>query len=456
MQVRRVAHDTGKPTGGRMAAYFRLVQVAVIMLGCVASVPAAFPEELSRFERDRARMMLNIIKKDLLKYYYDESFHGLQLDDAFGAANEKIDQAKSVSQLMAAISRPLLQLNDSHTFFIPPGRAARIGFGWQMLMIGEQCYVTAVQEGSDAEAKGLKKGDLILEVAGHRPGRKNLWGMYYVHRLLAPRASLPLLIQSPGAEPRRVEVAAKVEQRKAVARLTNSGDLGDLIREMKDEAYLSRHRYKEVGESLLIWKMPQFDMTVDEVRTEMMRRVKKRPALILDLRNNGGGAVETLEAMIGGFVGAKTKIGDIKAREPQQPMVARKVGEVYEGKVVVLVDSGSGSASELFARMMQLTGRGKVIGDRTAGAVMESRPFDHMIGDNSGIFFATSITIADIIMSDGESLEHVGVVPDEVLLQTAEDLAAGHDPVLSRAASLCGVEIDPGAAGGYFPIEWKR
>ncbi len=123
---------------------------------------------------------------------------------------------------------------------------------------------------------------------------------------------------------------------------------------------------------------------------------------------------------------------------------------------MVLVDSGSASASELFTRMMQLTGRAKVIGDRTSGSVMESRAFDHMIGDNSGIFFASSITIADIIMSDGRSLEHVGVVPDEVLLPTAEDLAGGRDLVLSRAASLCGVEIKPETAGGYFPIEWKR
>ncbi|MBI1950975.1 MAG: hypothetical protein HYS34_06405 [Acidobacteria bacterium] len=59
-------------------------------------------------------------------------------------------------------------------------------------------------------------------------------------------------------------------------------------------------------------------------------------------------------------------------------------------------------------------------------------------------------------MSDGKSLEHTGVVPEEVLLPSAEDLAGGRGPVLSRAASLCGVEIDPATAGGYFPIEWKR
>jgi C-terminal processing protease CtpA/Prc len=433
----------------------RLAAPAVLGLLLLAPASSAVAEGLSRFEVQRAHMMLNIIRKDLEKYYYDEGLHGIQLEDAFKRASDRIDQAKSVSQLFAAISRPLLELNDSHTFFIPPGRSSVIHFGWQMQMVGDRCYITALQKGSDAGARGVKKGDMILEVDGHRPVRENLWGMYYVYRILAPRTSLPLLVQSPGGQPRRIEVAAKVETKKRLMRLTSVTDFNEFIREMKDRAYLSRHRLQEVGEDLLIWKMPQFDMTVDEVRTEM-NRVAKRKALVLDLRGNQGGAVETLEGMIGALVGEKTKIGDLKSREPQQPMLAKKAGDVYAGTLVVLVDSDSASASELFARMMQLTGRGKVIGDRTSGSVMESRGYDHMIGDNSGIFFATSITIADIIMSDGKSLEHSGVVPDELLLPTAEDLAAGRDPVLARTASLCGAEITPEKAGEYFPFEWEK
>jgi len=46
------------------------------------------------------------------------------------------------------------------------------------------------------------------------------------------------------------------------------------------------------------------------------------------------------------------------------------------------------------------------------------------------------------------------VTPDETILPTAEDLAAGRDPVLSRAAALCGVSIDAETAGGYFPFVW--
>jgi carboxyl-terminal processing protease len=198
--------------------------------------------------------------------------------------------------------------------------------------------------------------------------------------------------------------------------------------------------------------MPQFDRSADEIRT-LMNRIRRRRSLIIDLRGDHGGAVETLETLIGRFVEPRTKIGDVKSRDPMQPIVARKTGDLYEGTLVVLVDSESASAAELFARMMQIEGRAKVIGDRTAGAVMMSRGCEHRIG---GITFASSITIADILMPDGKSLENAGVVPDEILLPTAEDLAAGRDPAMSRAISLCGATVDPETAGGYFPFEWKQ
>jgi C-terminal processing protease CtpA/Prc len=75
---------------------------------------------------------------------------------------------------------------------------------------------------------------------------------------------------------------------------------------------------------------------------------------------------------------------------------------------------------------------------------------------SGSLFFGSSITVADVIMSDGRSLEKEGVAPDEMLLPTAEDLAAGRDPVLARAAALCGVTLDPMKAGALFPVEWQR
>src|SRR5437899_480505 len=186
-----------------------LKRAALTVLGLifVACSSPAFPQELSRFEVQRAHMMLKIIRKDLDKYYYDERFHGVRLDESFQAAHEKIDLAHSLSRLLGVISLPLLDLDDSHTFFIPPERAARFQFGWRMQAIGDRCYITAVQEGSDAETKGLKRGDLVLAVNDHELSRGNLWGLNYAHRVLSPRATLPLLVQSSGGEPRRMDVS---------------------------------------------------------------------------------------------------------------------------------------------------------------------------------------------------------------------------------------------------------
>ena len=187
-----------------------------------------------------------------------------------------------------------------------------------------------------------------------------------------------------------------------------------------------------------------------------MREARKFKNLVIDMRGNGGGAVETLQALVGGLVGDKTKIGDVVARKPENPLLARKAGDVYDGTIIVLLDSLSASAAELLARTLQIAGRAKVLGDRSAGAVMRSRVYDHMIGDRTGVVFATSITSADLIMTDGKSLEHGGVVPDEIILPSASDLASGRDPVLARAAEMCGVPMTPEVAGALFPVEWHR
>ena len=431
---------------------FHLLFALLVCMVVAGSVHSQQP--LSSFERDRGRMMLKIIKDDVKEHYYDPNFHGLDIDGKFKEAEEKIKQATSNSQVFAIIAQTLMALNDSHTFFLPPPRGFRIDYGWDMQIIGDKAYVTAIKPGTDAEAKGLKPGDIVQVIDSFKPTRENMWILNYLFRGLSPRSAQRLTVQSPGGAPRELEIASKVREGQKLLDLTNTVQLHDYIIQVQARDRLTRHRFQELGNELLIWKMPQFDLSDKELEG-IMGRVKKFKTLILDMRGNGGGYVDTLRYMVGYFTGDTTKIGDVKERKEMKPLMSKKAG-AFEGKLIVLVDSDSASAAELFARVMQLEKRAVVIGDRTSGSVMMSRHYSRGIGTDTKVFYGTSITVADIIMTDGASLEHAGMVPDEVLLPSGEDLAARRDPIITRAASLVGINIEPEKAGAFFPVEWPK
>lgn len=408
------------------------------------------------YDRKQGSIILGAIKEDLRKNYYDPNFRGVDVEGLFKQADEKIKEAKSTNEIFGIIAQLLIGFNDSHTFFVPPRRAARIEHGWQMQMIGDKCYVTAVQPGSDAEAKGLAPGDRVIGLEGFKFTRADLWKLQYIFYLLAPRPSLHVSIIKPDGQQRQLEIAAKVHQGKILSSLIAGHDRDDLIREAEAEERLRRHRYYEMGSECLIWKMPNFELTQRQI-DEIIDKASRRKALILDLRGNGGGAEESLLRLTGNLFDHDVKIGDLKRRQEVKPLVAKTRGEhSFNGQLVVLVDGDSGSAAEVLARVVQLEKRGTVLGDRTAGAVMRSKYYDHQIGSEMVLSYGMSVTDADVVMSDGKSLEHTGVTPDESLLPTAADMAAKRDPVLARAAQLVGLKIEPEKAGALFPVEWRK
>ncbi len=443
-----------------MKSYVRNRALAVFtFLMIIGFTPADSFAQASSADRDRGRTMLRTVKEEIKKNYYDPQYHGIDIETRFKAAEQKINEAESMGQIFGIIAQAALDLNDSHTYFMPPQRAARIDYGWQMQMIGSECYVVAIKPGSDAEAKGLKLGDRVLAVNGNEPARENLWKMSYLYYTLRPQPGLRVVVQSPGGPERQLDLMAKVTQTKRVRDLTGSdqgNDISDLIREAENEDRLNAHRYYEMKPDVFIWKMPQFDMSEGDVDS-MMEKVRKHKALILDLRGNGGGYILTLQRLIGNLFDRDVKIGDMKRRKEIKPLLAKTRGDkAFKGKLVVLVDSKSGSASELLARVVQLEKRGTVIGDRTSGSVMVSKSHSQQLGVDVVSFYAVSVTDADVIMTDGKSLEHVGVTPDELLLPKATALAAELDVVLARAAELVGLELGAEQAGAMFPVEWRK
>lgn len=419
----------------------------------VSLVRNARAQEMSKLDRARAEDMLKIVANDVNKHYYDGTFHGVDWDAKVQEAKQKIDRETSLGMALSHIAAALDTLNDSHTFFVPPPRPVRARYSWEFEMVGDQCFVTQVQAGSDAEAKGVKPGDEVLAINGYTPTRENLWKMQYVYRILRPQPGLKITLRSPSGQERQAEVTTKFRQKARVEDLTGNG-IWDLVREAETEQHFTRPRTKEVGDDLLVIKLPEFLLTHQEAE-DLIHKASKRELLIIDLRGNPGGAVESLEFLLGGVFDHEIKIADQVERDKTKPLTAKSMGgSAFRGKLAVLVDSKSASAAELFARTVQLEKRGTVLGDRSSGSVMEAKEYSYKVGDDVVVFFGASITAADLVMADGKSLEHTGVTPDQIVLPTAADLASGRDPVLSQAAAALGVRLSAEEAGKLFPYEW--
>src|SRR5215813_5737983 len=181
--------------------------VSLSLLGALAlSLTTTQAQPDLNFQRDRGRIMLKVIKDELKKEYYDPNFHGMDVEARFNAADEKIKEAESVGHVFGIIGQVLLDLNDSHTFFMPPGRVNRTEYGWQMQSVGDKVFVTAIKPGSDAEKKGLKTGDQVLSVNGFEPSREELWKLIYMFYTLRPQPGLRLVAQSPEGQRRQLDV----------------------------------------------------------------------------------------------------------------------------------------------------------------------------------------------------------------------------------------------------------
>ncbi len=445
--------DTSSIAVIKKRIYLKLF-TAILLIFCGApKIAMSQDEPLSREDRSEAKEMLHTIRTDIREHYFDKKYQGLDLDARFKTAENKIETAKSMNYALADIAGAVDALNDSHTFFIPPPRPYKHSYGWEMQAIGSSdCFVTAVRPKSDAEKKGLKPGDQILSINGYSAIREDMRKIKFVFNILRPQPGLRLVVRSADGTTRQIDTMASIQATEQVRDLT---DYWSFLQEARDTEQLHRPRFVEYGNDVIIWKLPDFVFPTDQAN-KMLDQIRPHRALILDLRGNPGGSIEFLAHFLGGVFDHEVKIGDRVHRDGIKPQLTKSRGDkTFNGKLVVLIDSESASASEIFAKVVQLEKRGSVVGDLSSGSVMESQIYPHRVGGLMVMtFYAASITEADVIMSDGKSLEHVGVVPDVRVLPTVADLAATRDPALAHAAALVGVELTPEKAAGLFPIQW--
>jgi C-terminal processing protease CtpA/Prc len=407
-------------------------------------------QKAGRIEIGQWRDVLKNLKAALKENYYDPSLRGIDIDAQFEQAHEKMKSAKSLSQLTGIAAQVLLDLDDSHTLLIPPYIFSKIDYGWAMQVVGSDCYVFSVKPGSDAEAKGLQAGDRVLSLDGRVMDRAHAWLADYLYNTLQPQPDIKLVVEKP--DKRQVELTVHTKLGRPTKFSSGNWEW------QEPEIYLPEvyphedDRYYELSKEVLVWKMPAFRY---RIVTRAEQKLKNRQALILDLRGNPGGYVPALEGFTGYFFDSNIKISEAKGRKQFKPSLAESRGDkAFKGQLVILVDGGTMSEAELFARTMQLQKRGIVIGDRSAGSVMRSRFYPMHHGGYNEMLYGIFVTEADVIMPDGHSLEHIGVTPDELLLPTAQELSANLDPVLARAAAMVGIKLDAKKAGELFPVRW--
>ena len=407
-------------------------------------------QEMTDFDRQRAHLMLRAVERDLRDHYYDTTFHGLDLRTLFDSTDARITAARSNNEAFLSIAVTLAPLRDSHTHFFPPRRNAVVQYGWKLGIVGDSCYILDVRPESDAAAQRVKPGDRVLGVDQFAVNRADRWDLEYLYYALAPRATVRLTLQSPGDTVRSVVVQSQVTPHPRIMDLTHGDDIWQLIREEQNWARANRSVLWELGSDVLVWKLPNF-LADDREIDRWVKRAQGFKALVLDLRGNHGGLESTLLRLAGNLVGADT-FGVRRTRDKTESLRTRP-GPRFTGSVVAVVDAQSASAAEMLAYLLQLRKRGSVVGDRTAGAVMESRGYEHRVGVDVVVFYYTAMTVADLVFSDGTRLEGRGVVPDEMVLPSGADLAQRRDPALARAITLAGHAITPEEAGDLFPPE---
>jgi carboxyl-terminal processing protease len=420
------------------------------LLLCSSAIVTVAPllgAQTASLDYHTALIMLRNAQHLLRRHYYDSTFGGVNMDSAFRAAEARLPAARDNTERFAIIADVLLLLDDSHTTFWPPNRAAVVAYGFGVVAVGDTCYIAAVEPASDAWMKGIRAGDRLLGIERRRVTRDALWILEYMLAGLAPRVETELLVAAPDSAPRVVRVASRVTQRPRVLDVS-SGDWGPLIRRWENEEIGQRDAYATVGD-VLVWRLGTFLADDDRIREGLVRAQSHR-ALILDLRGNSGGYIRAIQLLAGGLLGRDTIIAVVHERRDVDTIRTRRAPR-FDGELIVLTDHGSASASEVLAGLMRLYRRGAVVGDRTMGAVMTANGFGEAVGTTTIVPYGFSITVSDFRLPGGRRLEHVGVTPDEEVLPNGRDILTGRDPVLARALERLGQVVTPEAAGRLLP-----
>jgi carboxyl-terminal processing protease len=396
-----------------------------------AVVHAARAQQSLDLQRADSRRIVEILANDIQKRFYDPSLKGIDVKHLADETKQQINSLNDVGEMQTAVWNFVLKLDDSHTRYSPPQLTHTPSFGFQARGIGDQVMVVALSKNGPAQKAGVQLGDRILALNGRKVTRDNISDTLLFFTRLRPVRLLVVDYIREGVQS-RLAITPNMRIDPQERRIDDISDFYEDVVELENDAHENPFEYGSVDDMGYV-KLASFSGGLPEA---VMWKVKNSKAVIVDLRGNPGGNTEVLKQMTGFFDRQNTPIASLVGRKKTETLLSKPQRVYFDGPLVILVDAGSGSASEIFAYHMQRIGRALVVGDKTMGAVSAADYIHEHVGAYTVTDFGLLLTTAKVVFPDGKSIEKVGVTPDVMCLPTEQDLATGKDPCLAKAALI--------------------